>query len=637
MTSETTGAARDDAALPNRSFGRGSGRWNALCANGVTVIAALLLLWPLYLRASDPQPYTVTIEKTGEPLLDEALNDSSTLLSLRESAPVGPFALIARVQQDRTRFETALRSFGYYKAKIEVKVAGRSPDDSGLLDRLERAPSEPPVPVTVRVDRGPLFHLGQIEIDGAVPDDVQARPPLVPGAPAVASIVLDAREQFLNELRDHGYARATVEEPVGTLREEENLIDLTFKVSSGPKVALGKITVRGAERVDEAFVHRRLSIAPGERFDPKRIERSRQDLLSLGVFSSVRVRPAEELDEHGHLPIDFDLSERQRRVVSINAAFSTDIGGSLSLSWRHRNLFGSAEQLTLAGGVTQLGGNSTIGIGYNAAASLLKPDFLRREQSLQVDLAAFKQGFNAYDQQAYTAGVIVNRRLSDHWKGSLGLAGEQEQIRQQGETRNYTLLSLPATLKYDDTNSLLDPSRGIRANLSLIPLQPLVGSRNTPFVLNQLFGSTYFDFGTAGFSILAVRGLLGYAAGASQFGLPADKRFYAGGSTTVRGYRFQSVGPRFPDGTPQGGTAVTAGSVEFRQRFLEDYGAVLFVDVGQVTPNGPPFAGEWGLGTGVGARYYTSVGPIRLDVAVPVSQGAGSGSFELYIGLGQAF
>ncbi len=636
MTSEAAGTARDHPALSHSSV-PGFGRRSSVGTNGGNLVVALLLLWPPYVLAADPQPYTVTIEQTGEPLLDEALNDSSTLISLRETAPVSPFALIARVQQDTTRFETALRSFGYYKGEVEVKIDGRPPDDPTLLDRLERAPSQPPVPIAIRVQRGPLFHLGKIKIDGELPAEIETRLALIPGAPAVASIVLDAREQFLDSLREQGYARAAVDEPVGLLREEDNLIDLTFKVDTGPKVALGKITVRGAERVKESFVQRRLSIAPGEQFDPKRIEKSRQDLLSLGVFSSVRVRPAEELDEQGHLPIEFDLSERQRRVVSINAAFSTDIGGSLSVSWRHRNLFGAAEQLTLAGGVTQLGGNSTIGIGYNAAASLLKPDFLLREQSLQVDLAAFKQSFIAYDQQAYTAGLIINRRLSDHWKTSLGLAGEQEQIRQQGETRNYTLLSVPATLKYDDTNSLLDPSQGTRANLSLTPLQPLAGPRNTPFILNQLFGSTYFDFGSGGFSILALRGLLGYAAGTSQFGLPADKRFYAGGSTTVRGYRFQSVGPRFPDGTPQGGTAVVAGSVEFRQRFLEDYGAVLFVDVGEVTPNGPPFAGEWGLGTGVGARYYTSVGPIRLDVAVPVNRGAGSGSFELYIGLGQAF
>ncbi len=587
--------------------------------------------------AADPQPYAVTLGPTGESLLDEALNDSSTLISLRETAPVGPFALLARARQDAERFVTALRSFGYYKGSAHIEIAGRPVDDPGLLDRLERMRPDPPAPIVIKIERGPLFHLGKIDLMGSIPDDVKHAFPLRTGVPAIAQSVLDARAQYEEQLKKDGYALAKVGEPVGILREEDHLIDLSFRVDTGPRVALGTVTVRGAERVDPGFVQRRLSVATGERFDPDRIEQSRKDLLSLGVFSSVRARPGEELDANGRLPIDFDLTERERRVVGINAAFSTDIGGSLALSWRHRNLFGSAEQLTLTGGVTQLGGNSTIGIGYNAAVSLLKPDFLLREQSLQADLAAFKQHFDAYDQQAYTSGVVVNRRWSDFWKGSLGLAAEQETITQQGVTNNYTLISLPATIKYDDTNSLLDPSRGIRANLSLTPFEPVVGRRSTPFLLSQLFGSTYWDFGTEGLSILAWRGLIGYAAGAGQFDLPADKRFYAGGSTTVRGYRFQSVGPRFPDGRPQGGTAITASSLEFRQRFLEDYGAVVFVDAGQVTANGPPFAGKWGIGAGIGARYYTALGPVRVDIAVPVTRSVGSGSFELYIGLGQAF
>ncbi len=136
---------------------------------------------------------------------------------------------------------------------------------------------------------------------------------------------------------------------------------------------------------------------------------------------------------------------------------------------------------------------------------------------------------------------------------------------------------------------------------------------------------------------LALRGLVGYVEGADAADLPPDKRFYAGGSATVRGYKYQSIGPRFPDDSPRGGTAVAAATVEFRQRVLDDYGAVFFVDTGQVTANGPPFAGTWGLGAGIGARYYTALGPIRLDVAVPVKRQPGSGSFELYIGLGQAF
>ena len=132
--------------------------------------------------------------------------------------------------------------------------------------------------------------------------------------------------------------------------------------------------------------------------------------------------------------------------------------------------------------------------------------------------------------------------------------------------------------------------------------------------------------------MLALRGLVGKAFGANQFSLPPDQRFYAGGSGTVRGFRYQSVGPQFPDGKPTGGTAVSAGSVEFRQRILGSYGVVAFVDAGQVTANGAPFTGDWRVGAGVGARYYTSIGPIRLDVAVPLNRQPNGDSFELYIG-----
>ena len=137
--------------------------------------------------------------------------------------------------------------------------------------------------------------------------------------------------------------------------------------------------------------------------------------------------------------------------------------------------------------------------------------------------------------------------------------------------------------------------------------------------------------------MLALRGLIGERGGANQFDLPPDKRFYAGGSATVRGYKYQSVGPQFPDRNPQGGTAVTAGTVEFRQRILGNYGVAVFADAGQVTANGPPFAGSWHVGVGAGARYYTPIGPIRLDVAFPLNRQPGGDSFELYIGIGQAF
>jgi translocation and assembly module TamA len=169
------------------------------------------------------------------------------------------------------------------------------------------------------------------------------------------------------------------------------------------------------------------------------------------------------------------------------------------------------------------------------------------------------------------------------------------------------------------------------------PTQSLAGVNSKPFVLAQASASTYLDLGKPGRSVLALRGVVGVSGGASQFDLPPDKRFYAGGSATVRGYKYQSIGPAFPDNKPQGGTSMAAGSVELRQRIFDSYGVVLFVDGGQVSVDALPFAGRWQIGAGMGVRYYTSFGPIRLDVALPVNPQPGSGSFEMYIGLGQAF
>jgi translocation and assembly module TamA len=105
----------------------------------------------------------------------------------------------------------------------------------------------------------------------------------------------------------------------------------------------------------------------------------------------------------------------------------------------------------------------------------------------------------------------------------------------------------------------------------------------------------------------------------------------------VRGYKYQSIGPQFADNKPQGGTSMSTGTLEFRQRFLDSYGAAVFADIGQVNASGPPFTGIWRLGYGIGARYYTGFGPVRLDVALPANKQTGGGSFEVYIGLGQAF
>jgi translocation and assembly module TamA len=602
--------------------------------------AAFLVLAGTHAHAADPQPYEVAIVKTGDAELDEAIHDASLLVSLREKAPVGPFALVGRARDDRDRFLTVLQGLGFYNGQTSVVIAGRPLDDPGLPDFLGALPAEPPVPVTATIQPGPLFHLGAVAIEGSVPPEVRARLQLASGAPAVAAHVLAARDRLLIALHDQGYALAAVSEPVAILNEGAQTLDVTFQVETGPRVDIGPITFKGLQRVNESYLRRRLLIQPGERYDPRSIEKARRDLSSLGVFSSVVPVVGNEVDAQGRLPVDFVVAERKRHTVRFNAAYATDVGASFSTSWQNRNLLGNAEQLRLSLGFSA-GGTAQTAPGYWGSARFIKPDFLRRDQTLQIDVSPLKESLDAYDRTALTSSVSISRKLSDRWTASIAVAGERERVSQQGSTQRYTLVGFPISARYDSTNDLLNPTRGSRATLSATPMQS-VGSGGLNFVTLQAGASTYLDVGalfgaSTGRSLLALRGLVGDVEGASQLELPADKRFYAGGSATVRGYKFQSVGPSFPDGTPQGGTAVVAGTIELRQRILADYGAVAFVDAGQVAAEGWSFSSPWGIGVGVGARYYTSIGPIRLDVAFPVNKMPNSGSFALYIGIGQAF
>jgi translocation and assembly module TamA len=482
-----------------------------------------------------------------------------------------------------------------------------------------------------------MFHLGRITLEGEFPAHSDEALSLKSGDKAEAELVLAARDKLLNVLHEDGYALAKIEEPIATLNEEAENVDVVFHVNSGSKVNLGQIRVNGLVKLNESFVRNRLLIKSGQPYKSTEIDAARVDLTGLGVFSSVRTGVAEQLDSLGKIPLDINVVERPLHAVNLGAAYATDVGGNLSGSWLHRNLFGNAEQLNLTAALTQLGGNSTTGIGYKVGASLNTPDYLARDQTLLLGLQAFQQNFQAYDETALVANLLLTRKLNAHWQFGYGIEAQQAQITQNDVIRNFTLFSLPVTLKYDSSDSPLNPVSGSIANIALTPIESLANVGQKTFLLMQVGASSYFDLAKSGWSVLAIRGLVGSSGGASQFELPPDKRFYAGGSSTVRGYKYQSIGPKFANNSPEGGSAIAAASVELRQKILDEYGIVAFADAGQVSVDGLPFSGGWQLGVGMGLRYYSSFGPIRVDVALPVNPQPGSGSYELYIGLGQAF
>jgi len=625
-------------------------------------------------HAADPQPYRVDIASAGDGNMDSTLKATSDLLALRGTAPVSPFGLIARARSDVDRLTTVLESFGYYQCGVAIKINGTLLSNPGLAETLTALPKGSDAQVAISFTLGPLYHIGSIDIDGDLPEGVRSTLGLTTGEPAVASAVLAGGARLQTALQERGYAFAKVDPPVAYESAAASVLDLHFNVVVGSKVNIGEVRIEGLKRMHERLLRARLRLHTGDPYSPSAIERARNDLLGLGVFGQISLQIGTAVDDTGGVPVTFKVRERSRHAITLGAAYSSDLGGSATVTWTDRNVSGNADVLTIKASGTDLGGSDTTGVGYNTGATYLMQDFGRRDQSLQFAVGALKQSLQAYDQTARTAGVTLIRKISTSWTASVGGTATDEQILQNRIEYNYTLLAVPLNLSFDSTklaSPLDDPRRGVRASLTLTPTLAL-GHPNATFIITQLKTSGYFDLDhllpiDPGRTVLAASALAGVAQGAGDTSLPPDQRFYAGGSGTIRGYAYQSVGPKFLEGPaenlPTGGTSIEAGSLELRQRFGANFGAAMFLDAGRVSANLRAVPGEAAvttvpgkvpagvmvvpeglrIGAGVGVRYYTPIGPIRLDVAVPVNATAsdrqvpGYGSFQVYIGLGQAF
>jgi len=634
--------------------------------------------------AADPVSYKVDKFSTGDGSMEAMLRATSDLVTLRTSAPVSPYALIARARADVERLKTVIESFGYYESKITIQIDGMTLNDPGLADHLNALPKKHDAQVQIRFELGPLYHLRDVKIDAELPPSVQGAFTLKAGMPAVADTVLATGTRLLSALGEQGYAFAKVDPPVAYEDKTQPLLDVTFHVEVGPRVNIGEIHITGLKRVHESLVRRRLLLHTGEVYRTSAIESARADLLSpsIGVFAAVNVKVGTAVDATGGVPITFQLRERLRHTFGVSGAYSTDLGGSGTLNWGDRNVFGNAEQFNVSASITGLGGSATNGLGYDLPIKYILPDFGHRDQSLQFAVEALKQELVAYDQTAFKAGVTLTRKLDKNWTVSAGINATEETIDQiVGEelsgsgtaptytpvrqTFDYTLVALPLVLSYDSTDlasPLDDPTHGVRGSLSLVPTHSL-GHSNATFLVTTVKLATYFDLDhllptEPGRSVVAARALIGSAEGPGVESLPPDQRFYGGGSSSIRGYPYQSVGPYFPilsdcpaNATsappckvagqttyPIGATTISAGTLEFRQRIAKNFGTVLFIDGGQVGNSLKLSATNLFFGIGTGVRYYTPIGPIRVDFAVPLKRyDTDPQAFQIYIGLGQAF
>ena len=533
-----------------------------------------------------------------------------------------------RARADAELLVELLRSQGYYDATVEPEI-----DAAG--DELAVALTATP---------GPLYRFESVELpglaDAAGGEATRLRDAFAvkAGDPVVAQKVIDAGIALQVALGERGFATAKVGEQDIVVDHEAQTARLVLPVTPGPVAKFGQISVSGEPPFSSRHVQRIARFRPGDRFEADEVADLRRALIATGLISSVEVTQVPR-EEGRTIDLAVKLEPAPMRTVAGELGYGTGEGARAEASWQHRNFFNPEGALTLravAGTQEQLG-----------AVSLRRSNWLRRDQVLNAQLLASHLDRDAFEAKTLSLSAGFERQSNFIWQkkwtwslgGELVLSDERDTIEATGEPRRRTffIAAIPGSLGYDASDDLLDPTQGFRLLGRLSPEVSFQGG-TFPYARMQFDASAYHPVSDS--IVAAGRIRLGTILGADRNDIAPSRRFYSGGGGSVRGYGYQELGPRDIDGDPIGGRSLAEFALEARIRlkaFGGNFGIVPFFDGGTLSTKAMPKFGDWQFGVGIGARYYSSFGPIRLDIGTPLNRQKGDGRIAVVVGLGQAF
>jgi len=528
---------------------------------------------------------------------------------------------------------TVLRSEGYYAYDVQPDVGeGDAPK------------------ALVRIAPGPRFKLGQAKLDwiGALPDPAalaaaQAAMALRPGDPGRAADVVAAEGRVVAAVQKRGYADVKAQPREVTVDHADNTVNPDYRIEAGPLVHLDSIQLDSKGRTHPEWLQHLAPWKHGQAYDPDDVAELERRLLDTAVYESVTVAlaPASDVTPDGLRPVVVSLAERQKRTIEAGASYDTTDGVGVDAKWTRYNWLGRADTFSVLGRYSNLDSRLQLDLSL--------PHWDTPKQTLSLRAAVYRSNTPAYDQQGVMASFDVTHRWGQDatfgltgtyftWGGSID-ASRVDELGLQTLTplgRDLVTFAALADMALDRSDNPLDPRRGWRISARIEPTL-LTGDGVLPYVKLQGQVSGYLPFDVRGDTVLAARVRLGSITDGSLGDIPAPQRFYAGGGGSVRGFGFQEVGPRLADNTPEGGLSLAETSVELRHRLTEKWGLVAFVDAGTVGGAQFPSFRELSVGAGLGVRYNLGFGPIRVDLATPVTSRRGEAPLQVYVSIGQSF
>jgi translocation and assembly module TamA len=579
-------------------------------------------------EAATEHEYNVHIEGlgvAGSPDLIAQFHQLSILEEGRKSS-ANAAQIDRRAREDANMLAELLRAHGFYDALVDPEITPAEPNQ--------------PVQVTLRAEPGELYHFAEVRLpglDSAGPDASALRDAfgVKPNDPVTAAQVIKGQGALTVELGKRGYAFADIGEPDITVDHETRTATLVLPVEPNGVRQFGRIVVEGDPLFSARHIQRIARFRQGERFETPLIDDLRRALVATGLVGSAEVRPVARPDSKV-VDVAVRLTRAPVHTIAGELGYGTGEGIRVQASWQHRNLIKPEGAVTIQGVLgTQ---EQTIGV------TLRQNNFHRRDQVLNAQIVASHVNHKAFEARTFSIGANRERQTNiiwqKKWTWSLGselIASDEKAVDADTAAirrRTFLIAAVPGTLSYDGSNDLLDPTRGFRLSARLSPELSLQNGI-FGYARLQLDGSAYQP--VSGRVVIAGRVRLGTIIGASRDRIAPSRRFYAGGGGSVRGFGYQDLGPRDPIfNDPLGGRSLAEFALEARIR-VGNFGIVPFIDAGNIYTSPLPHLNKLRFGTGLGVRYYSSFGPIRIDVGTPLGRRPGEPRVAVYVSLGQAF
>ncbi|OYR19846.1 surface antigen variable number repeat family protein [Brucella thiophenivorans] len=601
----------------------------------------------------DPKSYTVEVNAVGnrknadgtEADLKSVIDGASGLVSDEQTPASGSAGLLAKARGDYRRILAALYGEGRYGGTISIKVDGREaadiPVDADIPNNAK---------IDISVDPGPQFLFSRTAISSIAPPPVDKKDKVesvekagfATGELARSGTILRAERLAVEAWRQQGYAKAKITNEDIVADHDGNTVSADIGLDPGRQAHYGPVSVVGTARMDPQFVAWMTGLKPGHEYDPDDIENAKKRLGRMEVFRSMTFEEADNIEPDGSLPMTLNVQERKPRRFGFGAEYSTLDGFGVTGYWMHRNLFGRGERLRFDAKVSGVGGSQDNSFDpanytYTVGTSFSKPGVYTPDTDFVAALDAKREVLDAYTETSVNAKTGFTQIFSDELSGALYAKASHGRFEDDffGK-REFTTGGLEGNLLYDGRNNKPDPTSGVYLEGNIQPFYEFQrGNFATRFTAE---GRTYYGFGSTDRVVLAGRLKLGSVVGADIADLPPNQLFLAGGGGSIRGYSYRSIGVETSTGETIGGRSLVEASGEVRTRVTDSIGVVGFVDAGYVGEQSyPDFSEEMRIGTGLGLRYLTGLGPIRLDVALPLNRRSGDPSYAFYVGIGQAF